>query len=104
MKLKFKADAQDVFIFAIFSLFLLLVVCFAVVNLPYLLVHGKLYSLNPFLAFLPKNIWVTILLFLGLIGIIFFSVSSYFFDMDSGVGFGKQVAKVIVTGHLQMIL
>lgn len=34
MKLKFKAEAQDVIIFIIFAIFLLYIVCLAVLNLP----------------------------------------------------------------------
>ena len=87
MKLKFKADAQDVLIFVIFSIFLLYVVCLGVLNFPELAMSGHFYGLNPLPAFAPSKILTTIVLYLLFLAGIFMSVSSYFFDMESGVGF-----------------
>lgn len=93
MKLKFKAEPQDVLIFLIFAIFLLYVICLGVVNLPYLAANGKFLGLNPLPAFAPKNIAVTLLFYFLTLGIIFFSISSYFFELDSGFGFGKKGGK-----------
>ena len=87
MKLRFKADAQDVLIFVIFSIFLLYVVCLGVLNFPELARSGHFYGLNPMPAFAPSRILTTLVLFILFLAGIFMSVSSYFFDMESGVGF-----------------
>ena len=87
MKLKFKADAQDVLIFVVFSIFLLYIVCLGVLNFPELANTGHFYGLNPFPAFEPGRIAATIALYLMFLGGIFMSVSSYFFERESGVGF-----------------
>lgn len=87
MKLKFKADAQDVLIFLIFAIFLFYIVCLGVLNFPELAINGHFYGLNPLPA-LDANRWVTTLVFyLIFLGAIFASVSSYFFERESGVGF-----------------
>lgn len=88
MKLKFKAEAQDVVIFIIFAIFLLYIVCLAVLNLPNLAAEGTFYGLNPLDAFDSDHIAATIMFYLLALGGIFASVSSYFFEMESGIGFG----------------
>ena len=87
MKLKFKADAQDVLIFVIFAIFLLYIVCLGVLNFPSLALEGHFYGLNPLPAFAPDKLLTTIVLYLLFLAGIFMSVSSYFFDRESGVGF-----------------
>ena len=87
MKLKFKADAQDVLIFVIFAIFLLYVVCLGVLNFPELAINGHFYGLNPFPAFAPSRIAATLVMYLLFLGGIFMTVSSYFFERESGVGF-----------------
>ena len=62
MKLKFKADASDVVIFILFAIFLLYVVCLAVLNFPELAINGRFFGLNPFPAFAPDRILGTIVL------------------------------------------
>ena len=88
MKLKFKAEAQDVVIFIIFAIFLLYIVCLAVLNLPNLAAEGTFYGLNPIDAFDSDHVAATIMFYLLALGGIFASVSSYFFEMESGIGFG----------------
>ena len=88
MKLRFKADAQDVLIFVLFSVFLLYVVCLGVLNFPELATNGRFYGLNPLPAFAPNRILATLVLFLLFLGGIFFTVSSYFFEREEGFGFG----------------
>jgi len=90
MKLKFKADIGDVFIFILFAIFLLYVVCLAVLNFPELAINGRFFGLNPLPAFAPSRIAATLVFyFLALAGI-FMSVSSYFFERVSGFGFGTE--------------
>ena len=79
MKLKFRADAKDIFIFVLFAIFLLYVVALGIVNLPTLASEGRLYGLNPLPAFKPDRIFTTLVFyFVALVGL-FLSVSSYFF-------------------------
>ncbi|MDD3241804.1 MAG: type IV secretory system conjugative DNA transfer family protein [Bacilli bacterium] len=90
MKLKFKADSHDMFIFVLFAIFLLYVVCLGVLNFPELAVEGHFYGFNPIHAFYPENIKATIVLYLFFLGAIFASVSSYFFEMEKGIGVTTQ--------------
>ena len=87
MKLKFKADANDVLIFIIFAIFLLYIVCLGVLNFPSLALTGHFYGLNPMDAFAPNRFLTTIVLYFLFLAGIFASVSSYFFDRESGIGF-----------------
>ena len=86
MKLKFRADAQDVLIFIIFAVFLLLVIALGVVNISNL-ASGEGFTINPFLAFSPEYFGTTIIFFIVALIALFVSVSSYFFDREEGVGF-----------------
>ena len=88
MKLKFTADSQDILIFSIFAIFLLYVVCLAVVNLGSLAVDGALAGLNPFPAFTPKYIAATITFYIVALVALIASSKSYFFDREEGIGFG----------------
>ncbi|MEG1495157.1 MAG: type IV secretory system conjugative DNA transfer family protein [Bacilli bacterium] len=90
MKLKFKADAQDVLIFIIFAIFLLYVVALGVLNLPNLALNGEFYGLNPLSAFEGDKIVTTLVFYLLALGGLFISVSSYFFDREKGFGFSTQ--------------
>lgn len=87
MKLKFKADAQDVLIFLLFAIFLFYIVCLGVLNFPELAINGRFYGLNPLPALAPSRLMSTLVLYLLFLGAIFASVSSYFFDRESGIGF-----------------
>ena len=87
MKLKFRAEPQDVLIFILFAIFLLYVVALGVVNLPMLANEGRLAGLNPFPAFSPDYLFTTIVFYLVALAALFASVSSYFFEREEGVGF-----------------
>ncbi len=90
MKLKFKADASDVAIFILFAIFLLYVVCLAILNFPELAINGRFFGLNPLPAFAPDRIVGTIVFYLLALAGIFMSVSSYFFEREKGFGFGTE--------------
>ena len=87
MKLKFKAEKDDVLIFIIFALFLLYIVCLGVLNFPSLASSGKFYGVNPLPAFRSDRIASTLGIYLLILGGIFASVSSYFFEREEGLGF-----------------
>lgn len=87
MKLKFRAEPQDILIFIIFAIFLLYLVALLVVNLPSIAIDGVFAGLNPFPAFAPDKIATTIVFYLVALGGLFMSVSSYFFEREDGFGF-----------------
>ena len=87
MKLKFRAEPQDVLIFLLFAIFLLYVVALGVVNLPMLAAEGRLAGFNPLPAFEQERIFTTLVFYFVALGALFLSVSSYFFERDDGVGF-----------------
>ena len=90
MKLKFRADKDDVMIFIVFAIFLLYIVAIGVVNLHSFATEGYFSGLNPFPAFTPRFLWMTLLIyFVALIGM-FISVKSYFFEMEKGFGFTSE--------------
>lgn len=86
MKLRFRAEPQDVLIFVVFAIFLLYVIALGIINLPTLATEGRFAGLNPFPAFEPDNILKTIVFYLIALGALFMSVSSYFFEREEGVG------------------
>ena len=86
MKLKFRAEPQDVLIFVVFAIFLLYVIALGVINLPTLASEGRFAGLNPLPAFEPENLFKTIVFYLIALGALFMSVSSYFFEREEGVG------------------
>ena len=90
MKLKFRADKDDVMIFLVFAIFLLYIVAIGVVNLHSFATEGYFSGLNPFPAFTPKFLWITLIIyFVALIGMLV-SVKSYFFEMEKGFGFTSE--------------
>ena len=86
MKFKFVADGKDILMFVIFAIFLLYIVALGVLNFPSLAGTGKFYGILPFEAFTPKYITYTLVFYVIALGALFMSVSSYFFEMESGVG------------------
>lgn len=86
MKLKFKAEAQDVLIFVLFAILLFFVVALGVANISNLASEGVL-TLNIFKAFASDYIVSTLVFFFLALAGIFASVSSYFFERETGLGF-----------------
>ena len=108
MKLKFKADLSDVAMFILFAIFLLYVVCLAVLNFPELAINGRFFGLNPLPAFAPDRIVGTLVFYLISLAGIFMSVSSYFNKKKNLKFYAnritnidyKQIKKVsIIEGH-----
>ncbi len=93
MKLKFRADAKDILIFVIFSIFLLYFVAIAVVNLGTFAQEGVLYGLNPLPAFGPDYLFATILGYICVLIAIIMSVSSLFFEREKGIGISTSPKK-----------
>jgi len=93
MKLKFRADAKDILIFVIFSIFLLYFVAIAVLNLATFAQEGTLAGLNPLPAFGPDYILATIIGYIGALIAIIMSVSSLFFEREKGFGISTDPKK-----------
>jgi len=86
MKLKFRAEPKDILIFAVFLFFLFYIVSIGVLNAVSILDDGSIHGLNPFPILSRDYFALTMVLYLGLLIIVFTSVSSYFFDREKGVG------------------
>ncbi|MBR3199269.1 MAG: type IV secretory system conjugative DNA transfer family protein [Bacilli bacterium] len=96
MKLKFRAESKDWAIFGVFCVVLLFFVAIALLNIVQF-AKGDLdhpfYGLNPFPAFGPKYIGLTIFLYIVALGASLYSVKDKFFDMEEGFGFSTEGKK-----------
>ena len=63
MKLKFRADSEDLLIFGMFAVFLLYIVAIGVVNIHTFATEGHLSGLNPFPAFESRYLFSTLFLY-----------------------------------------
>ena len=86
MKLKFRADADDLLIFVIFAIFLLYVVALAVVNLNSFATQGHFAGLNPMPAFAPDLFFSTVVFYIVILLGLFASAGSMFFEREKGFG------------------
>lgn len=86
MKLKFRAEPQDILIFILFAIFLLYVVAIGVINLSSFALEGEFAGLNPLPAFSSRYITATITFYLLFLAGLFIAVSSYFFEREKGFG------------------
>lgn len=86
MKFKLRADKEDWLMFGGFAIFLLYFVAIGVVNLSTFADTGELSGFNPFPAFSSRYIATTLVLYFLVLGGIFVSVSSYFFEREKGFG------------------
>ena len=89
MKLKVRAETKDVVIFLIFCLVLLYLVAIAVINLNSFAVDGVFLGLNPIPAFV-EFFWPTIILYFVILIALMLTCSSYFFEMEEGIGFTSE--------------
>ena len=86
MKLKFRADAEDLLIFVMFAIFLLYIVAVAVVNLNSFATQGHFAGLNPLPAFAPDLFFATIVFYIVILLALFASAGSMFFEREKGFG------------------
>ena len=93
MKLKFRADSKDLVIFLIFSIFLLYFIAIAVLNLATFANDSTLHGFNPLPAFSREYIVYTLIIFVAVMAAIMTSVSSYFFEMEKGIGITTKAKK-----------
>ena len=89
MKLKFRAEKKDVVAFAAVALFVFIVIAICVANVLSLLNEG-VPTMNIFLAFTRNAFPLTLLIWIAIVGMVFGSTSSYFFEREKGFGFTDQ--------------
>ena len=68
--MRFKVDKKDFFLFILYSILLLYLCAVAVLNFSPLANDGSFYGLMPFLAFTPKYLGATLILFIVVMVII----------------------------------
>ena len=91
MKFKFVAEEKDIKIFIGFCIRLFYFCCIAVLNASSIATKGKFYGIIPFEAiFNLKYLPTTLMLFCLMLFGVMFSVGSYFFEREEGVGFSTQ--------------
>ena len=96
MKLKFRADAKDWYLFGGYCIVLLYFVAIAVLNVIQFAqgdVDHPFAGLNPFPAFAPGFIGLTIFCYIVAVIASIYSVKDKFFDMDEGFGFSLEGKK-----------
>ena len=86
MKLKFKASGREYFIFVLFCIVLLYFVSIAVLNIASFASDQMPHGFNPFPAFSPRYIVLTLMFFTLILVVIITSVSSLFLEREKGVG------------------
>lgn len=86
MKLKFRAEKKDVIAFALMSVFVLLIIALCVSNVLSILHDGVPAGINIFKEFNGSSFALTIVIWLAVIGTVFGSTSSYFFEREKGFG------------------
>ena len=91
--MKFRISAKDLIILIVYCIFLLIICSLGVLNITSLLNDGELYGLNFFAGFFPPYLGYTLVIFVLVMVVIFFSVSSYIFDREKGKGFGIKIGE-----------
>ena len=86
MKLKFRAEAKDIFIFVIFSIFCFYIISVGVLNALSILKDGTLSGLNPLPIFGTSDFFLVVVLYIVILIIAITGVSSYFFEREKGIG------------------
>lgn len=86
MKLRFRADMKDILIFASFCVVLLYFSAITVLNISSMSSYSEIHGLNPLPAFGGEYILPTMVFFTVALIVIISSVTSYFFEMEKGVG------------------
>jgi type IV secretory pathway TraG/TraD family ATPase VirD4 len=97
--MKFKVSKNDLIIFIIFCILLLYLCAIGVMNFVTFGAEGHLWGLNPFPAFAPNYLPITLLLFFAALVMIFTSVSSYIFSREKGPGIGIKIGEKEEKGY-----
>ena len=83
LKLKVRVTAKDLTLFGLFCVILLYLSSIVVLNV-LIINKGEFYGFNPLAGFWMPYLPITIVLFLGVLAVIFFSVSSTIFELTKG--------------------
>ena len=86
MKLKFRASGKDFLIFTMFAIVLLYLVAIGILNISSFATDGTFYGFDPLPAFSKEYLIPTLVGFVFFMVFILTSVSSYFFERESGFG------------------
>ena len=89
--MKFRVEPKDFFLFVLYCIILLYLCALAVSNLFSLINTGTFYGLLPWSAFSVTYLPFTLGLFIGVLILIFTSVSDYIFNKEKGKGLGLKV-------------
>lgn len=87
MKLKFRAEKKDVIAFVVVALFIFFLIALCVANVVSILQDGVPAGLNLFRGLSGSSFALTLLIWIAVVGTVFGSVSSYFFEREKGFGF-----------------
>ena len=87
MKLKFRAEKKDVIAFFVMAIFVLFIIAICVSNVLSILHDGVPSGLNIFKGMNGGAVALTIVIWLAVVGTVFGSTTSYFFERDKGFGF-----------------
>ena len=93
MKLKFRADPKDWFLFILLTIFVLIVSALIVLNLGTFADIGIMHGFNPFPAFTPDYFGPTMVVFIGIMVTIIGASSSLIFDREKGFGVSSNSKK-----------
>lgn len=86
MKLKFRAEKKDVVAFGVVALFIFFLIAICVANVVSILNDGVPAGLNLF-KLTGSSFALTFIIWLAVIGTVFGSTSSYFFEREKGFGY-----------------
>lgn len=86
MKLKFRAEKKDVIAFAIVSVFMFLLIAICVANVVSIVNNGVPAGLNLFIL-RGSDVALVFVIWIALVGVVFGSTSSYFFEREKGFGY-----------------
>ena len=87
MKLKFRAEKKDVIAFILMSIFVLIIIMLCVSNVLSILHDGVPAGINIFKGLDGGSFALIMVIWIAIIGTVFGSTSSYFFERDKGFGF-----------------
>ena len=87
MKLKFRAEKKDVIAFSLMAVFVLFIISICVANVLSILHDGVPAGINIFKELSGSSVLLTLIIWIAIIGTVFGSSSSYFFERDKGFGF-----------------
>ena len=87
MKLKFRAEKKDVVAFVIMAIFVFIIIALCVSNVLSILHDGVPSGLNFFKELNGSSFALTIVIWLAVVGTVFGSTTSYFFEREKGFGF-----------------